>query len=105
MLADINVHTLADLQEMGSVFTYRVLKHRFASVSLNMLYGLEAAVRDVHRLSLSQDDKEQLRAAATDELKIDLWWAGGTTTTIPISFLSSFPPSIRISCGNSRSHS
>lgn len=72
MLADINVHTLADLQEMGSVFAYRVLKHRFASVSLNMLYGLEAAVRDVHWLSLSQDDKEQLRAAATDELKIDL---------------------------------
>ncbi|GMQ82320.1 MAG: hypothetical protein BMS9Abin05_1768 [Rhodothermia bacterium] len=71
LLAEIGVNTLSDLEEMGAVFAYRVLKHRFAHVSILMLYALEATIRDVHWLSLTEEDKNGLRAAAEAELQID----------------------------------
>jgi DNA transformation protein len=61
-LADIGIYTIDDLREAGSVATYRMLKERYPEkVSLNLLWGLEAAVRDIDWRELTEADKEQLR--------------------------------------------
>jgi len=70
LLEEIGIHTLADLEKVGSVFAYRILRHRFSGVTLNMLYGLEATLRDIHWLELTPEDKAGLRNAAGDELRI-----------------------------------
>ena len=70
MLDDIGVHTLSDLDEMGAVFTYRVLKHRFKDVTIVMLYALAATLKDIHWLDLTEEDKNRLRAESQDDLGI-----------------------------------
>ncbi|MGO4573502.1 TfoX/Sxy family DNA transformation protein [Microvirga sp. 2TAF3] len=52
-LEEAGIGTVADLQSMGSVEAYRRLKFMFPKrVSLNALYGLEAALRGCHWLDL-----------------------------------------------------
>jgi len=64
-LAAIGVHTLADLRAMGSVAAYA--RMRFENphgLSLNALYGLEAAILDIDWRALTPETKAALRAAA-----------------------------------------
>lgn len=64
-LAEIGITTFEELERLGSVEVYRRLKaSRPRDVSLNMLYGLEAAILDIPWQHLPQDVKEQLRTQA-----------------------------------------
>lgn len=61
-LAELGIYTLRDLRQVGSITTYRMLKERYPKrVSLNLLWGLEAAIRDIDWRELSETDKEELK--------------------------------------------
>ena len=62
-LAEIGITTFEEIERLGSVEVYRRLKaSRPREVSLNMLYGLEAAILDIPWQHLPQDVKDQLKA-------------------------------------------
>jgi len=64
MLREVGVRTRGDIERLGPALVYRIVVHRFGSVSVLLLYALDAAVRDAHWLSLSEDDKTRLRREA-----------------------------------------
>ncbi len=61
-LAEIGIYTMKDLKTAGSIVTYKMLKERYPKkVSLNLLWGLEAAIRDIDWRDLTDLDKEALK--------------------------------------------
>ena len=61
-LAEIGIYTIHDLRNAGSITTYKILKERYPKkVSLNLLWGLEAAIRDMDWRELTELDKEELQ--------------------------------------------
>jgi DNA transformation protein len=64
-LEEAGILTISDLKALGSVEAYRRLKFMLPRrVSLNALYGLEAALRGCHWLDLPQDVKAALQREA-----------------------------------------
>ncbi len=64
-LEEAGIGSVGDLRAMGSVEAYRRLKFMFPrQVSLNALYGLEAALRGCHWLHLPQEVKTALQQEA-----------------------------------------
>jgi hypothetical protein len=61
-LASIEVHDVEELRELGVVNAYRLLALRGHPVSLNLLWAMEAALRDVHWMEITPEDKDHLRA-------------------------------------------
>ncbi len=59
----VDVNTLADLKRLGSVKVYKLIKNKGLPVSLNLLYALEGAIRDVPWHSLPPDTRESLKAS------------------------------------------
>ncbi|MBZ6077423.1 TfoX/Sxy family protein [Microvirga puerhi] len=69
-LEEAGIGTVSDLRSLGAVEVYRRLKFMFPGrVTLNALYGLEAALRGCHWLDLPSSVKTILRqeAKAIDE--------------------------------------
>ena len=61
-LAAVGVHSLDDVARLGVVETYRLVKAAYPEkVTLNMLWGLQAALLDIHWNELPPDIKDQLR--------------------------------------------
>ena len=61
-LAEVGIHTVDELRMAGSIPTYLLLKEIFPErVSLNLLWGLEAAIRDIDWRDLTETDKEKLK--------------------------------------------
>lgn len=61
-LAEIGIYSIQDLKKAGAVMAYKMLKERYPKkVSLNLLWGLEAAIRDMDWRELTEKDKEQLK--------------------------------------------
>ena len=61
-LAEIGIYTIDDLRQAGSLVTYKMLKERYPKkVSLNLLWGLEAALRDIDWRDLTEADKHELK--------------------------------------------
>ena len=61
-LAEVGIYTIKDLRKAGSITTYKILKERYPKkVSLNLLWGLEAAIRDIDWRELTEKDKEELK--------------------------------------------
>ncbi|KAA0279725.1 MAG: competence protein TfoX [Chloroflexi bacterium] len=61
-LASIGIHSLEDVARLGVVETYKMVKAAYPErVSLNMLYGLQAALLDIPYQELPQDIRDQLR--------------------------------------------
>ena len=62
-LTSIGVHSLEDVAKLGVVETYkRVKKAAYPEkVSLNLLYGLQAALLDISWNELPPDIKEELK--------------------------------------------
>ena len=61
-LAELGIYTIRDLRSAGSITTYKLLKERYPKkVSLNLLWGLEAVIRDVDWRELTETDKEEVR--------------------------------------------
>jgi DNA transformation protein and related proteins len=66
-LKEIGIDTPAALREAGAVGTYRRLKFRFGkAVTLNALYGLDAAIRNVHWRTIDAARKAELRRLAEE---------------------------------------
>ena len=71
-LKEIDIHTREDLEGLGPVMRYKILKHRFPGVNLLMLYALYGALHDVHWNSLSPETKAALRREAETPFGTDL---------------------------------
>lgn len=64
-LDEAGIGTVGDLRSIGSVEAYRRLKFMFpGQVTLNALYGLEAALRGCHWLDLPPSLKDALQREA-----------------------------------------
>ncbi|WP_414472072.1 TfoX/Sxy family DNA transformation protein [Microvirga sp. M2] len=64
-LQEAGIRTVSDLKAIGSVEAFRRLKFMLPRhVSLNALYGLEAALRGCHWLDLPQDVRTALQREA-----------------------------------------
>jgi DNA transformation protein len=69
-LAAIGIHTLDDVARLGVVETYKRVKAAYPEkVTLNMLYGLQAALLDIPWNELPPDIKAQLREEVEWETK------------------------------------
>jgi DNA transformation protein and related proteins len=67
-LASIGVHTLDDVVNLGVVETYKRVKAAYPEkVSLNLLYGLQAALLDLPWNELPPDIKQELRQQVENE--------------------------------------
>jgi DNA transformation protein len=67
-LASIGVHTLDDVVALGVVETYKRVKAAYPEkVSLNLLYGLQAALLDISWNELPPDIKAELKRQVDQE--------------------------------------
>ena len=63
----IGIHTMDDIEALGAVEVYKRLKDAFPDwTSLNALYGLQAALLNIHWNALPPDMKEDLKRAISD---------------------------------------
>lgn len=63
LLRNVGIHTLADLQQIGAVAAYLRLKGAHAGVTLNALWGIQAAIMEIDWRDLPEDIKSPLRRA------------------------------------------
>jgi DNA transformation protein and related proteins len=64
-LAEVGITNADSLRAAGAVTAFRMLRFRFGrAVTLNALYGLDAAVRDVHWREIDEERKAELRLEA-----------------------------------------
>jgi DNA transformation protein len=64
-LAEVGIADADTLRKAGAVAAYRKLKFRFGKdVTLNALYGLDAAIRSVHWREIDEARKAELRLEA-----------------------------------------
>ena len=61
-LADINLRTLADLEVVGAVGAFRMVQHKHAKVSLNLLWALYGAIENRDWRDVTDVEKTKLRA-------------------------------------------
>ncbi len=62
-LHEAGIHSLADLEDLGAVEAYRRVKALYPQrVSLNLLYGLHAALLGIAWYDLPPDMKADLKA-------------------------------------------
>ena len=67
-LAYVGIHTIDDVVELGVVATCKRVKAAYPEkVSLNLLYGLQAALLDLPWNELPPDIKEELRQQVESE--------------------------------------
>ena len=61
-LASIGIHTVEDVASLGVVETYKRVKKAYPDkVTLNMLWGLQAALLDIPWNELPSDIKDELK--------------------------------------------
>lgn len=69
-LHEVGIHSVEDLQSLGAVGAYIRLKQAFPkAVSLNALWGLEAALTNTDWRMLSPERKAELKEAVALALK------------------------------------
>jgi DNA transformation protein and related proteins len=64
-LATVGIHTRNDLERVGSIEAFLRIRDTQEGIkpSLNLLYAMEAALRDLHWTQLPAELKRELRAA------------------------------------------
>lgn len=60
-LRDAGITTIAELERLGPVAAYRIVKHRQTKASLNLLWALAAGLKGQDWRQLSDASKQQLR--------------------------------------------
>lgn len=60
-LAELGIESRAELERVGSVEVYRLLRQRGIPASLNLVYAIEAALLDIHWTKLPPEMKMELR--------------------------------------------
>lgn len=73
-LNTIGVHSRRDLEKLGAVDAYAILKSQGYKASLNLVYAIEGALRDCDWKRLPAKRKAQLKAAAADAVKPRCAW-------------------------------
>ena len=63
-LRAVGIHTREDLERIGAVAAYHLVKLHGFNASLNLLYALEASLQDVHWTALSPNTKARLKQTA-----------------------------------------
>jgi len=72
----IGVHTPRDLEKLGSVNAYRLLKGHGYSASLNLVYAIEGALRGLEWNRLPAKLKAELQARVANVMKPRCPWCG-----------------------------
>lgn len=67
-LTAVGIRSRIELEEIGSVEAYRLVRSHGFNASLNLLYALEAALHDEHWTELAPDVKARLKVAS-DKIK------------------------------------
>lgn len=68
-LAEIDIHSMDDLEALGAVETYARLRFRFGNrITRNMLHGLAAALAGIDWRQLSPEHKAELDRQAEERL-------------------------------------
>ncbi|WP_415887305.1 TfoX/Sxy family DNA transformation protein [Neptuniibacter sp. QD37_6] len=66
-LSEIEIYTLADLEQVGPIATYKMIKAmRGGKVSLNLLWALVGALEDIDCRDLPPERKTELRVLLKD---------------------------------------
>ncbi len=78
-LSAIGVHTRRDLEALGAIEAYRLLKGHGYRVSLNLVYAIEGMLRDTRWDRLPAQVKAQLKAAVADAGRPRCDWPTGST--------------------------
>lgn len=68
-LHDAGIHTPADLDALGAAEVFRRVKAVHPEITLNGLWGLQAAIMNLHWTQIPPDIKDELRAAVADVRK------------------------------------
>jgi DNA transformation protein and related proteins len=63
-LGAVGIRSRAELEAVGSVEAYRLVRMHGFNATLNLLYALEAALRDEHWTNLAPEVKAHIKAAA-----------------------------------------
>ncbi|MFN0108909.1 MAG: TfoX/Sxy family protein [Blastocatellia bacterium] len=63
-LRTVGISSRKELEAIGSIEAYRLVRAYGFNASLNLLYALEAALQDIHWTALSPQTKAKLKAAA-----------------------------------------
>jgi DNA transformation protein and related proteins len=61
-LREIGVQTIADLERIGPVHAYRLVRQRQPRATLNLLWALEAGLLEKDPQELTEEEKERLLA-------------------------------------------
>lgn len=69
-LHEIGIHTREDLDAVGAVMAYRIIRHHHPEASLNLLWALVGALTDRHWNALPPEEKARLRAEAAAALEV-----------------------------------
>lgn len=77
-LAAIGVHSRRDLETLGAINAYRLLKGHGYRVSLNLVYAIEAMLRDTRWDRLPTRVKTRLKAAVADANRPRCDWPAGS---------------------------
>ncbi|MBW8879964.1 MAG: TfoX/Sxy family DNA transformation protein, partial [Asticcacaulis sp.] len=78
-LKDIGITSRKDLEKTGAVEAYARLKDLYPkAVSLNLLWGLYAALHDVDARAVTPDIKEHLQALLSGHTTSTTGMAGGS---------------------------
>ncbi len=75
-LAAIGVHNRRDLEKLGAVNAYRILRDHGYPATLNLVYAIEGALRDRDWKGLPVKLVRELQAAAADAVKPRCPWCG-----------------------------
>ena len=67
-LAEMGIRSREDLLRIGSVEAYAMVRSHHADASLNLLWGLEAALQDIDWRELSDESKHRLREELSELL-------------------------------------
>ncbi len=78
-LSAVGVRSARDLERLGSIDAYRILKGHGYPATLNLVYAIEGALRGCAWNRLPPKRMAELRARAADALKPRCAWPGGDT--------------------------
>ena len=65
-LSAVGILCRADLERVGAVIAYKLVQEHGFAPSLNLLYALEGALRDVHWNNLPPEVRSRLRREVED---------------------------------------
>lgn len=65
-LRDAGITTIADLEQLGAVAAYRLVKNRQPKVSLNLLWAIAAGLKEKDWRELPESTKQRLRKEAEE---------------------------------------